>query len=48
LVVRAEKTPRHAVVAALESLVTDKLRGIVLNDARRVDSRNYRYTYSQA
>ncbi|MGH8068029.1 MAG: GumC family protein [Candidatus Entotheonellia bacterium] len=48
LVVRAEKTPQHAVVTAIESLATDKLIGIILNDMKQLPSRYYRYSYSKA
>jgi Mrp family chromosome partitioning ATPase len=43
LIVRAEKTPRHAVVTAISSLVSDKLVGIILNDVRQPLSRYERY-----
>jgi polysaccharide biosynthesis transport protein len=43
LIVRAEKTPRHAVVTAISSLISDKLVGIILNDVRQPLSRYERY-----
>lgn len=48
LVVRAESTPRDAFVRAIDSLATQKLGGIVLNDVRRPPARYYRYDYTQA
>jgi polysaccharide biosynthesis transport protein len=45
LVVRAERTPRDAVLQAIHSLATDKLTGIVLNDVRPPFLRDYRYEY---
>lgn len=45
LVVRAERTPRGAVLEAMDSLGTDKLIGIVLNDVRPPFLRDYRYEY---
>jgi Mrp family chromosome partitioning ATPase len=46
LVVRADKTPRDAVLRAIDSLATDKLMGIVLNDVQGLFLRDYRYDYS--
>jgi protein-tyrosine kinase len=43
LIVRAEKTPRHAVATAVSSFVSDKLVGIILNDVRQPLSRYERY-----
>jgi capsular exopolysaccharide synthesis family protein len=48
LVVRAESTPRDALVRAIHSLATRKLLGIVLNDMRRPPARYYRYDYKSA
>ncbi len=48
LVVRAEKTPQDAVVKAIDSVVTDKLVGIVLNGVQQPRSRYYRYAYGSA
>ena len=45
LVIRAEKTLQGAVQQAVESLATDKLIGIVLNDVRPPFLRKYRYDY---
>jgi polysaccharide chain length determinant protein (PEP-CTERM system associated) len=48
LVVRAEKTPRDAVVTAIDSLVTGKLVGIILNDVKQPISWYHRYSYDKA
>jgi len=45
LVVRAERTPRGAVLEAMDSLATDKLVGVVLNNVRPPFLRDYRYDY---
>ncbi|HYY39866.1 MAG TPA: CpsD/CapB family tyrosine-protein kinase, partial [Nitrososphaera sp.] len=45
LVVRAEKTPRESVVMGIDSITTDKLVGIILNDVRQSMSQYYRYSY---
>jgi capsular exopolysaccharide synthesis family protein len=47
LVVRAEKTPRGAVLQALDSLGSNKLVGLVLNDVRPPFLKDYRYEYIQ-
>jgi succinoglycan biosynthesis transport protein ExoP len=44
MVVRAEKTPKNALVKAINVLKTDKIIGIVLNDVRKV-STQYVYKY---
>lgn len=44
LVVRAERTPRNALVRAIDTLATDKLVGIVLNDMQSIRYQNY-YSY---
>jgi Mrp family chromosome partitioning ATPase len=46
LVIRAEKTHQDAVRQAIDSLATDKLIGIVLNDVRPPFLRKYRYDYN--
>lgn len=46
LVIRAEKTRQDAVRQAIDSLATDKLIGIVLNDVRPLFMRKYRYDYN--
>lgn len=46
LVIRADKTHREAVRQAIESLATDKLIGIVLNDVRPPFLRKYQYGYN--
>jgi capsular exopolysaccharide synthesis family protein len=43
LVIRAERTPRDAVKTALNSLGTDKIVGVILNDAKQPGSQYYRY-----
>jgi len=48
LVVRAESTPKDALVMALDSLATDKLLGIILNDVKQPLGRYYRYDHKQA
>jgi polysaccharide chain length determinant protein (PEP-CTERM system associated) len=48
LVVRAEKTPRESVVMAIDSLMTDKLVGIVLNDVKQSILQYHRYSYYKA
>lgn len=45
LVVRAEKTSRNAVLQAMNSLATNKLIGVVLNDVRPPFLKDYRYEY---
>ncbi len=45
MVVRSEKTTKDAVVRALETLGTDKILGIVLNDFRQPASSYYKYQY---
>ncbi|MGE3539921.1 MAG: GumC family protein [Candidatus Tectimicrobiota bacterium] len=45
LVVRSERTPRGAVLKAIESLNTEKLIGIALNDTRMHLSSYYKYGY---
>jgi Mrp family chromosome partitioning ATPase len=50
LVVRAERTPRNALVRAIDTLATDKLVGIVLNDmqpTRSLPYYYYQYTYKK-
>lgn len=47
LVIRAERTSRGAVLQAMDSLATNKLIGIVLNDVRPPFLRDYRYEYIQ-
>jgi polysaccharide chain length determinant protein (PEP-CTERM system associated) len=44
LVVRAERTPRNALVRAIDTLATDKLVGIVLNDMQPMNIQSY-YPY---
>jgi Mrp family chromosome partitioning ATPase len=48
LVVRAERTPKDAVISAIEALSTSKLVGIVLNDVQYSIARYYRQEYSRA
>jgi polysaccharide chain length determinant protein (PEP-CTERM system associated) len=48
LVVRAEKTRREDVIMAMNSLSTDKLMGIILNDVKQSVSHYYRYSYNRA
>lgn len=48
LVVRAEKTPRAAVLEAINSLLTEKLVGIVLNDVNQPLAWYRRYSYGKA
>ena len=43
LVVRAEKTPRDALLRAIHALRTDKIAGIVLNDVQQPLPEAYRY-----
>ena len=49
LIVRAENTTRDTITQALETLGTDKVLGIVFNDARQVSfvylKFNYNYDY---
>ena len=47
LIVRAEKTPRGSLLQAIDTLATDKLVGIVLNDMRQLRSSYYRYVYKK-
>jgi Mrp family chromosome partitioning ATPase len=47
LVVRAERTPRNALVRAIDILATDKLVGIVLNDMQPMRPLSY-YPYPYA
>jgi len=50
LVVRAERTPRNALVRAIDTLATDKLVGIVLNDMQPMRSLpyySYQYVYKK-
>jgi polysaccharide biosynthesis transport protein len=47
-VVRAERTPRDAVKTALNSLGSDKIVGVILNDAKQVSSQYYHYLDSMA
>jgi succinoglycan biosynthesis transport protein ExoP len=48
LVIRAERTPRAAVKTALNSLGSDKVVGVILNDTKRPMSQYYHYPYSAA
>jgi polysaccharide biosynthesis transport protein len=48
LVVRAERTPRDAVKTALNALRSDKIVGIILNDAKPLRSQYYHYLYGTA
>jgi len=45
MIVRAESTTRGTVTKALETLGTDKVLGIVLNDVRQAPFSYYRYDY---
>src|SRR5262249_35436597 len=45
MVVRAEKTSRNAVLQAMESLGSNKLIGLVLNDVRPPLLKDHRYDY---
>lgn len=47
LVVRAEKTPRHSVMMAVQSLISSKLVGIVLNGVQQSRSRYYHYAHDR-
>jgi succinoglycan biosynthesis transport protein ExoP len=47
LVVRAESTRRNAVMMAVESPVSSKLAGIVLNGVQQSRSQYYRYSYDR-
>jgi succinoglycan biosynthesis transport protein ExoP len=47
LVVRAERTPRNALVRAIDTLATDKLVGVVLNDTQPLRPLSY-YPYPYA
>jgi Mrp family chromosome partitioning ATPase len=47
-VVRAERTPRDAVKTALNSLGSDKIVGVILNDAKQASSQYYHYLDSMA
>src|SRR5215831_19518028 len=45
LIVRAESTTQDTVKKALDTLGTDKVLGIVLNDVRQIPFSHYRYNY---
>jgi Mrp family chromosome partitioning ATPase len=45
MVVRAESTSKDAVMRALNTMGTDKVLGIVLNDVRHAPFSYYRYNY---
>jgi len=45
MIVRAESTTRDTVAKALDTLGTDKVLGIVLNDVRQAPFSYYRYSY---
>jgi Mrp family chromosome partitioning ATPase len=45
MIVRAEDTSRDTVTKALETLGTDKVLGIVLNDVRQAPFSHYQYKY---
>src|SRR5215813_2908482 len=45
MVVRAESTTKDTVKKALDTLGTDKVLGIVLNDVRQIPFSHYRYNY---
>jgi Mrp family chromosome partitioning ATPase len=45
MIVRAESTTKDTVTKALDTLGTDKVLGIVLNDVRQVPFSYYRYNY---
>jgi polysaccharide chain length determinant protein (PEP-CTERM system associated) len=47
-VVRTERTPRDAVKTAINSLGSDKIVGIILNDAKQASSQYYHYLESTA
>jgi Mrp family chromosome partitioning ATPase len=47
LIVRAESTSRGALMTAMDSLSTQKLVGVVLNDVSRPLREYYRYPYKQ-
>ena len=47
LIVRAESTPRGALLRAIDTLATEKLVGIVLNDMRPMRSSYYPYVYKK-
>lgn len=47
LVVRAESTPKTTLITAIDSLATQKLLGVVLNDAKQPLASYYRYTYQK-
>jgi polysaccharide biosynthesis transport protein len=48
IVVRAEKTPKGALVKALDTLASDKVVGFVLTDVRQSLLKYYRYTYNSS
>jgi Mrp family chromosome partitioning ATPase len=45
MIVRAESTTRDTITKALDTVGTDKVRGIVLNDVRQASFVYYRYNY---
>jgi hypothetical protein len=45
MIIRAESTTRDTVTKALDTLGTDKVLGIVLNDVRQAPFAYYRYNY---
>jgi len=45
MIIRAESTTRDTVTKALETLGTDKVLGIVLNDVSRTPFAYYQYNY---
>src|SRR6266511_407216 len=48
LFVRVRRPPREVVIMAMNSLSTDKLAGIILNDVKQPVSHYYRYSYNRA
>jgi polysaccharide biosynthesis transport protein len=45
LVVRCDRTARDLVVMAIDSLTTDKLVGVILNDVKQTITKHYHYLY---
>jgi len=45
LVVRCDRTSRDLVVMAIDSLTTDKLVGVILNDVKQTITKQYHYLY---
>jgi polysaccharide chain length determinant protein (PEP-CTERM system associated) len=47
VVVRAEKTPKNAVITALETIDRDKVVGLILNELKQPLPKYYQYTYNR-